>query len=158
MTIEQHLRQRAKRSRILAAIALISAVIMLCVSFVALPRMAQTVLSSVVKIDGVRTADLTTPGDQEKRLVVTNHVFTLFVVGFGVGIVGFAAYLLSRGAMHEAANAARLNSLADAICLCSNQIAELERIAPVMLTPAPTSSRLFSPEDLKLIASAIRPK
>ena len=71
--------------------------------------------------------------------------------------IGFASYLLSRAAMFEVALAARFSGLADALCLAGNEIKRLEEIAPFVIPPVtPIESRLFAPEDVKLVADVIK--
>jgi hypothetical protein len=181
MTIELSLRRRAVRARCFAALWLVAAIALLAGTFLMLPSVANNLLLSVIKIDGppsrfdptptkadpmATKPDPTSPKKdaaakestpEQNKPVVTSHVFTLTVLGFGVAAIGFAAYLLSRAAMFEAASAARLSGTADALCLAGSKIEDLEKLAPIFAPPANLEeTRIGSSEETKLLTDVLK--
>jgi hypothetical protein len=160
MTIEFSLRRRAARSRRLAVLWLALTAAILVGTYVSLPHLAIDLLTSITRIE--QPSSKSNIGSQDtaavpKRPMVSAHVFTLTTLGFGVSAVAFACYLLSRSALIEVDAAARLNGLADAICVAANEIKNFERASTILVPkPEPRDVSILSANDLKLIADTVK--
>lgn len=160
MSIEFLLRRRAARARWLAALLLLLTTSLLVCAYLSLPKLATDLLMGVNKIDGPPPkADITGKDSVQdpRKALISTHVFTLATMGLGVVTIGFACYLLSRSALLEGENAARLNALADALCVGANDQITFEKAASILVPKTGLGDpATFSANDLKIMAEMLK--
>ena len=160
MTIEFSLRRRAARSRRLAVLWLVLTAAILVGTYVSLPHLATDLLTSITRIEQPFSKSDSGSKDtaaEPKRPMVSAHIFTLTTLGFAVSAVAFACYLLSRSALIEVDAAARLNGLADAICIAADDIKKFEQACAVFVPKRePRDASILAANDLKVIADTVK--
>ena len=159
MTIEFALRRRAAFARWLAALWLLLSVTILVSTYFSLPTVAKATLTAIGVHSGASPAvigkDLSPAAGEQATLP---RAFALVTLCAAIVAIAGACFLLARAAFIEVELAVRYVSLADAICLSGANVANLERVA-ALLVPKPryfSDPQTFSPKDLKALAEIIK--
>jgi len=138
MTIEYSLRRRATQSRWLAIGWLSLAIVILMGTYISLPTVASRTLIFAGQIE-TPVSDKTNAAVTSKAeggTLVHVRLYAVTIVALGLAIVAFACFLLGRTAFIEIEMAARLNGLADALCIAGDNFERLEKAA-LVLVPQP---------------------
>jgi hypothetical protein len=161
MTIEFSLRRRAKLARLIAVIWLALATAILTGASGFLPCVATQMLESVSKGDRSPSggnAVVTGVVQPEKTAFSHAEVFVVVIVALGFFGVAFVGFLLGRASLFEMALAARLSGMADALCIVSNDVDELEKAAGILVPKAKHLSvpEILSAKDIRELVEVLK--
>lgn len=134
MTIELSLRRRATQSRCLALLWLSLAVIILVGTYLSIPFIASRAFLAVSASAPSNSIATTSPLDGQA------FYWAMGMLLFGLFAISLSCYLLGRSALIELESAARLNGLADALCIAGANLETLEK-ASTLLVPRGRYSR-----------------
>jgi len=159
MTVEFSLRLRAKRARYMAAFWLSLATVILSGTYLSLPVMANHIATGfqAVQTEMSGSAASITSASSAAR---PNHLelYAIGVLALSVFAVCFACFLLGRAAFVEIELAARFLAFADALCLAGDDLAQLEKVANLLLpgTKYLSVPEIFSVKDLSSVAEIVK--
>ena len=146
----------------MAVVWLVSAILILVGTYISLPLIANSTLSSLSAIHSkeMESASATSPNAQSIAETKVPHV-ELYVVGvlaLCLLAVCFACFLLGRTAFVEIELAARFIGLADALCLAGENLDHLEKAANLLLPGNKYLSvpEIFSPKDLQPVLEILK--
>jgi hypothetical protein len=165
MTIEFSMRRRALQSRLLAALWLSVAVVILLCTYFTLPILANKIASSIGQATSSKAPQITTESSEAAngKSGVTPPVYTVIALALELFAVSFAGFLLGRAAFVEIELSARLTGFADALCLAGDDFERLEKAASILMpgTKYLSVPEIFSTNDLKSLLDVlkeVRPK
>lgn len=126
MTIEFSLRRRATRARLLGALWLTCAVLIMIGSFLCLPMVLGDTLAA---LDG----NLQETGNVRQTASDASSLYSaVSIVMAGLLAVIYSCYLLGRSASAEMQYAWRSNALADALCIAGEKLDDFEKTANLL--------------------------
>jgi len=152
MTIELSLRRRATQSRYLALLWLGLAVVILVGTYISIPFIAGRALVSVST--SLHTNTIGTTSTMEGQA----YYCAMGMLAFGLSAISFACFLLGRGALYELEMAARLNGLADALCIANGNLETLEKAVNLLVPTGKcvTISEVLSRKDKESFAEMLK--
>ena len=155
MTLEFSLRLRAKRSRYMAVVWLVLATVILIGTYISLPRIARTTLTSVHAIEEPKSSTTQPPISSQQT---HSELYSIGVLTLALLAVLFACFLLGRTAFVEIELAARFVGLADALSVAGENLEKLGVAANILVpgTKYLSVPEIFSTKDLTSVVDVIK--
>lgn len=148
--LESSLRSRASRAKYSSAVCLSLSVVTLIFAYISLPWFIDKALFSIVSFEiDVSTVTIATSNDLYIR------VFSIAVLFVGIAAIAFACYLLSRFAFIQLELSVRFNGLADALCICGNDLALFDKASIIFAPKTKYVSDVFTSKYITQIASEV---
>jgi hypothetical protein len=124
------------------------AVIILVGTYISFPLLANKTISYVGQLE---SGGLSTVGDRHVQW------FAIGTILLALSLIAFACYLLGRSALIEIELAAWFCGLADALCLCGDNVEQLEKVAAIVVPkPKHISTLPLSSKDIKPLVDLVR--
>jgi hypothetical protein len=142
MTLEFSLRRRAVRSRYMAMLWLLLAILILVGTYISLPLIASRTITTFRNLElQPSAAPIQLAADNKAAPHI--ELYALGVVTLALLAISFACFLLGRTAFVEIELAARFAGLADAVCIAGDSFDNLEKAVNLL---APGTKYLSVPE------------
>jgi hypothetical protein len=158
MTIEFSLRRRATQARILAALWLSLATVILIATYISLPIIAGETLDTVSKVRSEASLSESGTSVGESQTKASGQWYALGTLALGLFSVSFACFLLGRSAFVEIELAARCSGFADALCIAGENFEQLEKAANILMPSTKYLSvpEIFSTNDLQSLVNILK--
>jgi hypothetical protein len=158
MTIEFSLRRRAAQARMLAALWLSLATLILVATYISLPIIAGKTLDTISKVNSETSFSENNASVGERQIKASGQWYALGTLALGLFLVSFACFLLGRSSFVEIELAARCSGFADALCVAGENFEQLEKVASILMPSTKYLSvpEIFSTNDLKSLVEVLK--